>query len=212
MSNFINERLLEYMSYGFEGGPTFLTTSAELVSGWDQRNAERSRPRHRYVAQYDAISKDFHDLLKSAYVACLGPVASFRLKDWSDYKLDDEQIGISDGTTDQAIQIIKPYTFGVTTIERPITKPCDSTVWTQANGYVEDAVPLVVTADDTPITPTSIDYDTGIITITEAAGQVIRATCHFDVPVHFEEDSLNFTIVEYEAHNATVSLIEDFRP
>lgn len=211
MSNFIDERLLEYVSYGFEGGPTFLTTSAELVSGWDQRNAERTRPRHRFVAPYDSVKQEFHEQLKAAYIACLGPVGSFRFKDWSDYVLDDVVVGTSDGNTGQEIQIVKPYTFATTTINRTITKPCDSTVWTQANGYVEDAPALVVTADDTPITPTSIDYSTGIITLTEAAGKVIRVSGHFDVPVHFEEDSLNFTIVEYQAHNATIALIEDFR-
>jgi len=211
MSDFIDERLLEWVSYGFEGGPTFLTVSAELVSGWDQRNAERLRPRHRFTAPYDSVKKEFHDILKAAYIACLGPEASFRFKDWADYKLEDVIVGDSDGTTDQLVQIVKPYTFGTRTINRPIIKPCDSTIYNQANGYVEDAPALVITADDVPITPSAIDYTTGIITITEAAGQVLRVTCDYDVPVHFENDSLNFTIVEFQAHTSQIALIEDFR-
>jgi uncharacterized protein (TIGR02217 family) len=210
MSDWIDERLLEHVSYQFEADTTFFTVSAELTSGWDQRNAERVRPRMRYIAPFDAIDKAYHAQLKAAYIAALGPEASFRFKDWSDYKLEDERIGVTDGNVDQELQIVKPYTFGARTINRPITKPCDSTKFTIANGYVEDAPALVVTADDVPIAFT-VDYATGIITITEAAGQVVRVTCHFDVPVHFEDDALKFTIVEFEAHSASVALIEDFR-
>lgn len=208
---FQDARLLEYVSYGFTGGPTFNTTRARLVSGYERRNAERSRPLYRFRAPYDGIHSDHHAAVQSAYIACLGPTHSFRFKDWSDYQLNNVTIGTTSGGTDEAIQIIKPYTFGSLTVNRTITKPVDSTVYNIAGGYVANAVALAVTADDTPISFTC-DYSTGILTLTgtRPGSEVIKVTGEFDVPVFFDEDSLEFDFIEWEAHSGEIRLTEDF--
>lgn len=208
--SFIDERLLEKVSYGFSGGPTFATTRVQLVSGREKRNAERSNPKWRFSAPYENIPDEYISEVRNAYIACWGPVESFRFKDWTDYQLNDVVIGTAVGDTNETMQIVKPYTFGTKTVNHIITKPVDSIKYNKANGYVEDSVALSVTADDTPIS-FAVDYDTGILTFTVSAGEVIRVTGEFDFCVHFDEDSLDFTIANWRAHTGEIVLVEDFQ-
>lgn len=210
--SFLDARLDETVSYGFRGGPRFLTTVVELRSGKDRRNAERLRPKYYYRAPYNAINEDNFAALQAAYIACLGPAYAFRFKDWADYQLDDVAIGTADGTTDQQIQIIKPYVISragaaVRTVNRKIEKPVDSTVYNKANGYRSNAVALSVTANDTPIA-FNCDYDTGMITLTGTNGHTIKVTGEFDVPVRFVDDALEFDFVEWRAHSTDIALVE----
>lgn len=205
--SFVDERLNEAVSYGFVGGPRFLTTAVELRSGRDERNAERLRPKYGFSLPYDAVEPVHFRALQATYIACLGRAYSFRFKDWADYTLDDVEIGTADGTTDQTLQIIKPYVFGTRTVNRKIEKPVDSTKYNIANGYRTNAVALSVTANDTPIS-FSVDYDTGIITFTATDTHAIKVTGEFDVPCRFASDALDFEYVEWQAHSTAISLIE----
>lgn len=196
---FIEERLLDLISYGFTGGPTWATTRVALTSGRVARNAERSRPLHRYSASYDKIKDEDRSAVIDAYNACLGPVYGFRFKDWADYLLVNEyQTDAAEG--EQTIQLQKAYTFGpagseVTTI-RPIRKP------------VEDGV--IILENDIEIAST-IDWTTGLATFTSTAGAIITATGQFDVPVMFDDDELMFSIENWKANTADLSLLEDFQ-
>ena len=196
---FIEERLLDIISYGFTGGPTYATTRAALTSGKVARNAERSRPLHRYSAAYDKVNENDRKEVIDAYNACLGPLYGFRFKDWADYLLINEpQIIAVDG--EQTIQIQKAYTFGpvggeVTTI-RTIRKP------------VEDQ--MIILENDLEITSV-IDWTTGMATFTSTAGAVITATGQFDVPVMFDDDELMFSIENWKANTADLTLLEDFQ-
>jgi uncharacterized protein (TIGR02217 family) len=208
--SFIDERLDEHVSYGFVASRTYVIVQTAKISGRVKRNAESSRPLHRFTAPYDSIEPAYHASLISTYNSLIGPVGSFRFKDWSEYQLDDVIIGTSDGSVDEEMQIILPYSFGTETSNtRLITKPVDSTKYNIAGGYVTDAVALSVTADDVPIS-FAVDYDTGIITISATIGEVIRVTGEFDVPVMFTEDIMSFNVVNFEAHSTDISLLEDF--
>jgi uncharacterized protein (TIGR02217 family) len=208
-----DERLLEAVAYGFSGGPTFETTRVRLRSGHERRNAERLRPLYKYSAPFDQIDEVDHAAVLAAYVASLGPLDSFRFKDWSDYRLENVTIGVAIGGVDETMQIVKPYTFGITTVNRPITKPVDSTKYNKANGYAEDAVALAVT-EDTGGGPVplafAVDYQTGVLTFTSSAGATIRVTGEFDVPVHFDDDALVFSFQNWRAHSTDIALVEDF--
>lgn len=204
--SFINERLLEKVAYGFDGGPTWATTRVVLVSGRSKRNAKRSQPLHRFTAPFQNIQPTHYELLIDTYMACLGPVHSFRFKCPSDYILNDVIMGTAVGGVDETMQIIKPYSFGPAggefLLNRNISKPVDSTVYT-------DATPLTLTEDDVPLAAT-FNYITGIATFTSSLGKVVRVTGEFDVPVHFEEDILNFDYSTLEALNGDIVLLEDF--
>ena len=194
---FIDESLLDRVAYGFRGGPQWSTTRVELQSGRIKRNAERSLPRHRYVAPYTNIDEDYRDIVIATYIACMGPIHSFRFKDYNDNYIDDEIIGTSVGGIGETMQVIKPYTFGTETLSRPITKPI--------------AAGFVLTEDDIPLVPTDIDELTGIITFNATgAGKVLRVTCDFDVPVMFDEDGLDFSFETLHAISGEIVLVEDF--
>lgn len=213
-ATFLDERLDEHLSYGFVGGPTFVTTVQSLFSGWDRRNAERLRPMYRYRALYERITFGLRDKLQTTYIVARGQHRAFRFKDWADYRISNAIIGAATGDPNEQMQIIKPYTFAGETVERIITKPADASRFTIANGYVADAIPLAVTEDTgggaVPLAHVC-DYSTGMLTFTASApGAVIRVTCDFDVPVRFEHDEAEFDFVNWDAHSTELRLKEDF--
>jgi uncharacterized protein (TIGR02217 family) len=193
---FINERLLDRVSYGFSGGPTFRTTKVELRSGIVNRNAEISQPLYRFAAPYDKINEADHSTLLDAYIACLGPVHSFRFRDYSDYVLINEDIGVAAVTGPNDVQLTKTYTFGPESVVRIITKPI-STGWTAQN----NGVPTTITVDDL----------TGIATIEGVMGETITVSGQFDVPVFFIDDDLTFVIENWKAHTTDIGLMEDIQ-
>jgi uncharacterized protein (TIGR02217 family) len=195
---FIEERLLDLIAYGFTGGPTYATTRVQLTSGLVARNAERSRPLHRYSANYDKIREQDRQQVIDAYNACLGPVYGFRFKDWADYLLINEFQTTATGI-EETIQLIKSYTFGppggeVTTV-RTIRKPVDGMI------ILEDSVEI----------PSVIDLTTGEATFTGTLDGVITAVGQFDVPVMFDDDDLMFSIENWNANSADLTLLEDFQ-
>jgi len=191
---FIEALLLDKVTYGFVGGPTFATTKVELYSGIVARNAERSRPVYKYSAPYENIQQGDHDLMINAYNACLGGLYGFRFKDWADYTLTDEDIGTAVGGVDETMQLIKTYSFDTINTVRTIVKPVAGTI-----SIEEDGSPLASTFDTT----------TGIVTFTSSAGKVITATGEFDVPVMFESDNLQFNFANYRTHSTDIGLNED---
>lgn len=207
--SFKSDRLLELVAYGFKAAPTFATTIVKFRSGRTRRNANRSQPLWRFDAPFDRIRSEHYALIESTYISCLGPVHSFRFFNWLDYALEDVVIGTAVGGTDETMQIVKPYSFGGgSPVSKNITKPVDSTIFNIANGYLRNPEPLVITADDVPIS-FSCDYDSGIVTFTVSGGETIRATGEFDIPVFFEDDDLEFTRENWDSNTATIGLLED---
>lgn len=213
---FVDDLLLDFCAYGFRSQRNWLTTRVQLRSGRTRRNAERTRPRFRFVAPYDRINEAHQSRLASAYDVCLGPVHSFRFrsKTLSERFLDNAIIGTAVGGADETMQLIHPSdSFGGLVFSRIITKPADASKYTVANGYEADAVPLALTEDTgggaSPLAFT-VDYLTGIVTFTSSAGATIRATCEYHWPVHFDDDTLDIDLTTFKAHSADVTLVEDF--
>ena len=191
---FIEERLLDIVAYGFSGGPTYNTTRVELFSGLVSRNAERARPLYKYAASYESVETEHHDTIIQTYNACMGSLHGFRFKDWADYILLDSVLGTAVGGADETMQLIKTYTFGGESTIRAIVKPVDTTI-----NIMEDGIPLSSVTDPT----------TGIVTFTSTAGKVITATGEFDVPVMFDDDKLEISLVNWRAHSTDIGLRED---
>lgn len=176
---FIEERLLDCVSYGTQGGPTWLTRKVGLKNGIIRRNPMRSRPLYRFNIVYRNLNPSSHAEVIDAFNACFGGAHSFRLKDWADFEASNEQLSALSTGSPQTLQLRKLYTFGGQTVARPIRKPVTGTVTMRRNGV--------------PFSPTSIDYTTGLVTFTQAAGGVITWSGEFDVPVMFEDDELSFS-------------------
>ena len=195
--SFVETRLLDCVAYGTAGGPTWTTRRVGLKSGITRRNPGRSRPLHRYSLIYRNLRPEDHLEVLNAFNACMGGAFGFRLKDWADYIATDELLGLGTGA-EQAVQLVKLYTFGSRTISRPIRKPVTGSVTLTQNGS-----PLAA----------SVDYTTGVATYTATNGATVRWAGEFDVPVCFADDELSFS---FESQNqngfiltADVALEED---
>lgn len=195
---FIEERLLACVSYGTQGGPTFVTRRVPLRSGVVRRNPMRSRPLYRFSLIYRNLKPEDHAEVLNAFNACFGGAHSFRLKDWSDYQAEDQLMSALGTGAEQTLQLRKLYTFGPQTVARPIRKPVEDTVEMTANGAPLAAV---------------IDYETGMATYTAPNGSVVRWSGEFDVPVMFEDDEWAASIDDKGADGffltSDVGLIED---
>jgi uncharacterized protein (TIGR02217 family) len=174
---FIEERILECVTFGTAMAPTWRTRKIALKSGIMRRNAMRSRPLYRLTLQYRNLDPDRHAEVINAFNACMGGVHSFRVKDWSDFTADDELLPVLGTGAPQSVQLIKTYAFGNVELARSIRKPVASTV--------------VVTANDVPISASISTV--GVATFTAASSAILRWSGEFDVPMMFEQDELPFT-------------------
>lgn len=175
---FIEERLPENITYGSGGGPMFSTAVFGAASGEEQRNSLWEDARRKYDIAYGIRDKADMDLVLSFFMNVRGRAIGFRMKDWADYQLIDEQIGIGNSSR-TAFQITKTYSVGAYSTVRQIKKPLDGSVTS-------------VTVNGVPTVAYTIDYTTGIITFTTAppTGHAIVINCEFDVPVRFDTDEL----------------------
>jgi len=180
--NFIEERFPEDISYGSSGGPAFNTTIITVNSGFEQRNINWAEARATYNVNHAVKTEAQIRSLIDFFRNVRGKAIGFRFKDWTDYQLTNEQIGIGDGVK-TAFQITKTYTFGAGTSKyiRNITKPAN-TITVFENG-IQNAT-------------ATVDTTTGIITFgtPPAAGVIVTVTCDFDVPVRFDIDQMNITL------------------
>jgi uncharacterized protein (TIGR02217 family) len=177
MAGFVEERLLDCVAYGTQGGPTWKTRKNALRSGIVRRNPLRSRPLYRYTLVYRNLMPEHFVEVRDAFNACMGGVFGFRIKDWADFEATNEVLPVLGTGALQSQQLVKTYSFGGNSVARNIRKPVAGTV--------------VVTANNVPISAT-IDTTTGIAQYTATNGAVVRWSGEFDVPVMFSDDEMPF--------------------
>ena len=176
-----------YISWGSAGGPDWPADIAESASGWEERNTSVSNPLRRYDAKYGVRSHDELYEILELYLAAMGRLRGFRLKDWLDYRsgsplstvtATDQAIGTGDGVT-AAFQLKKTYTFGAASFARTIVKTVSGTVRVAVAGV-----------EKTLATHFTVNHATGVVTFTggniPTAGQAITAGFEFHVPVRFD--------------------------
>lgn len=194
---FIEARLLDKVSYGFQIGPQFLTNIKTLVNGNEKRSRKWDGFKWRGTAPYKMIKPEHYQLLLGAHLACGGCADSFRFKNWMDWKVVDQLLGVAPaGST--PIQLTRTYElFGGVTFTRTIRKPVSGTVTVYENGVAKSGT-----------TATS----TGLFTPTDAwtPAAVITADFEFDIPMRFASDWMPFTEEEWQARSGDIELIEVF--
>lgn len=175
-------RFPDQISYGSSGGPTFRTFIFEGHSGIEQGAVAWDRARHRYNAQKGITDKDDMDVVRAFFFNLRGRARGFRWKDWSDYELVNEQIGVGDGVV-AAFKITKTYTSGALSYVRRIFKPVTG-IQVRVAGVLK-----------TVAVHYNINTTTGIITFTggniPTVGQAVTVTGEFDVPVRLDTDQLD---------------------
>jgi len=208
---FLESRLPVGVTYGSQGGPGYNTRIISAASGYEDRNANWSYPRHVFEWETSGVLDNDMETLRDFFHALKGALHGFRVRDERDYKscdlaaapaYDDQIIGTGDGAED-TFQLIKTYTYGALSTARIIQKPDPD--FTPLVGVLGSAR---LEGDGTY--PWSWDSATGIITFTGTvppSGNV-TAGFQFDVPVRFSTDNLVDVFLAFEVGRAAVPIIE----
>lgn len=178
---FINERLAGEIEAGAKARPRYSTDIITTDGGWEVRNSRWAYPLFDFEFNVEpgTRTEDEYDVLDQfldMFHACGGSAGAFRFHWWRDKPARDQLLGEGDGST-KTFQLIRTYTRGAVTRQRKITRPIVGTVTTKIAGA---------------ITVGAIDYDTGLITFTNAPilGAAVTADFENDVPVRFLDDEL----------------------
>lgn len=178
-------QLPDAIEQGASGGPTFQTTVLPLANGGEQRNIDWVEARHEWDLSYGIDDRASYDAVRQFFFARRGMAHTFRFRDWSDYELVDEEIGIGDGTN-RVFQIIKAYEeAGPAPYFRRITRPVAGTVVFKVDGVVVSAT----------------DNGLGVYTLASAPAlnAVVTCTCDFDMCVRFNVDKFSITLQQIDA-------------
>lgn len=161
------------------GGPTFVTVVASSADGTEQRNGVTGAHARRYFTlDTGAISDATRVEVLDFFIARRGRSDSFRFKDPFDHTATGQPIVSG--------QLVKRYTVGGVSYDRPITKPLSGTVSFSGGG--------------------TLNYETGVI----SGGAGGTWSGQFEIQARFGSDRYlerNFYI---DWHNVQVSIIETF--
>ncbi|MCA2993304.1 DUF2460 domain-containing protein [Gemmatimonas sp.] len=199
-------RFPDTISRGARGGPERRTQIVTLSSGDEERNASWANSRRRYDVAYGIRRADDLAAVVAFFEARNGRLHGFRFKDWSDYRsglpsaaiaATDQPIGTGTGSQ-TAFQLTKRYASGVQFWTRTIAKPVAGTVVMALGGVPQGS-------------GWSVDLATGIVTFLTAPGSGVAITAgfEFDVPVRFDNDTLDVTLdVERLGSITSIPLVE----
>ena len=195
---FVEEALPDLIALGAVGGPRFLTDVGMSPSGFEQRLSFWTLERGMWDLGYANRDEETTKVLIAFFnaVGC-GRAQAFRFKDRQNtdsYTGIAEFLGLGDGIA-TAFQLRKLYTIVAQTYARLITKPVAGTVRMAVNNVMTEAF--------------TVDTTTGIVTFTIAPGDTfpIHAWFEYDVPVRFDTDWLDLTLIEpglYGWNNVTL--------
>ena len=187
-------RLPEDVERGAEGGPQFNTTVIELISGFEKRNINWSKTRGEWDIGYGITTKTLFNSVLTFFYAREGRAHGFLFKDWSDFEMARQNIGLTD-TSNDTFQIFKRYTSGAINYDRILNKIVTGTesVW------VND----VAITEGVGVSQYQLDDTTGIITLGSAlasqSGTDVEVLCEFNIPVRFDTDQLRISMQTFDA-------------
>lgn len=184
---FHDVRFPEEISYGSKGGPRFKTTILTLASGIERRNQDWSTVRAEYDVSHGIKDETQMADLRDFFYGRRGAAHSFRFKDWGDYKIENQVIGVGDGTN-RVFQIIKSYDVDENQYDRIIDKPAPGTLLGVLSGGVIMTEGLNF----------AIDYSTGILTFSNNdssrpanGAEILIVELQFDVHARFDTDAFD---------------------
>ncbi len=176
---FLEERLDPMVTQGCRSTVQFNRTKVYVKGGRLTQRFNWTNPKHQMDLAYRARPKlDYDKLLDFFYVVLANGYIGFRVKDWSNYQLTQENSSLS-YITGSAWQIQRAHTVGGARYLRNVTKPVVDTI----NVFRTRGV-------STTIVAAGIDHTTGIATISgDVAGDTYTAEGEFDIPMTFVDDA-----------------------
>lgn len=197
MTAFHEVRFPDDIAYGSSGGPEYSTDVIITASGFEQRNINWQDARAVYNVAHGVKTQEQLSVLISFFRARKGRAYGFRFKDWSDYKVTHQEIGVSDGVS-TIFQLTKIYESGGVKEIRPVHKIVDNSV----DIYVDN---ILKTSEVT------VNYNNGEIVFAKppAISAIITASFEFDVPVRFGTDRLSASLEAYGVNSwLNIPLVE----
>lgn len=179
--SFLEIRFPESISFNSSSILEFNTTILKTKNGNEARNINWNINKMKFNIINGIKTKAELDEITSFFRNVKGCGYGFRFKDWIDYSVAAQQIGLGDGNTIK-FQLIKTYTISGNTYARKITKPVISTIRIYLNGIESDDF--------------GVDLTNGLITFNTAPAMdaVITSDFEFDVPVRFNSDILEISL------------------
>lgn len=175
---FIEERLLDSVSYGTVYGERFRTSIQTMRNKSESRNMEWSESEGEYTLVFDALLEKDRAKVMEVFRTCRGRGIGFRLKNWVDYKVKDEVIGVTTESP-QTLQLKLTSTLGGYSTTKTIRKPVVDTVTIKVDGVPSGA---------------SIDYTKGLVSVTAPIGSTISWDGEYDIPVRFASDDIHWSV------------------
>ena len=192
--SFIDYRINSNYMSGFTGGPEFSTLVKRNRAGVSRRRPQMQMPLHRYRANYATLTAEEQAAMLDAIWVAEGQAYSFRFRDYNDWSVEDQVLGVGDGGSDP-IQLVKSYTKGDRTKVREITL----------------AYGVTMTADGVPFADFTLDELSGIVTPTGTwpDGEILKWSGRFDVCVRFASDYSPMSAPANRIRELMIELVEE---
>ncbi len=191
---FFEARFPTNVSYGAIGGAGWSTRVVDTDGGYTFRQAMWVDPRGKWTIDHELRTPAEWAELITFHRVMEGKLHGFRFLDWSDFTVEDSQLGLILNTTGTTMQMFKKYrvtdtaTSAFQEYHRKILKP-------QPDGQL---FPLTIFQDgvEMVVQPT-VDFATGIVSVSSTDGHIYSWTGSFDVPVRFDTDLPNLAYDDF---------------
>lgn len=163
------------------GGPSYQTAVVGNPKGVEQLSINQFDAIRPWEINYGGMSQSEKLSLEEFFLTKWGQAIGFRFYPPSDRNFQNDVIGIGTGAA-TVFYLRRNYRSRSRFISRRIVKPVKDTI--------------VITVDGTPVTPSTVNWDEGIVTLSSApaAGAIVRCESgQYDVPVRFMVDDFNAT-------------------
>jgi uncharacterized protein (TIGR02217 family) len=192
-NDFDDVRLPVDIERGATGGPGFQTTVITLANGDESRNQEWEASRDKFNIGYGIQKRADMEAVYSFFMARRGRARGFRFRNWLDYQVKEQAVGIVEGEPTQR-QLIRPYSDGAVSTYRIVTHPVEETLRVYVNNVLTESYTL---------------EDNGVLVFGADPGNNVKATFEFDIPARFDNDDLNVQLNTYmEGTFPSIQIIE----
>ncbi|KAF8818802.1 phage distal tail protein, Rcc01695 family [Rickettsia endosymbiont of Cardiosporidium cionae] len=178
--NIHNTKLPDFITIFAIASPNFSTSCVQSASGREVRNSDTSNFTLKYLIRNARLSQEEFYKFNSFFIARGGKRFAFLFKDLADYKISNQYLATGDGVTRQ-FQLYKQYDDEFLVYRRKITKP------------IQNSVKIY---NKSSLVPVEVNYDQGIITLSEPCNKddILTANFEFYVPVRFNCDNFQYKI------------------
>jgi uncharacterized protein (TIGR02217 family) len=165
------------------------------LNGLEVRSANWEDALRRFDISPGIKTTADQQVAETFFLACIGPVIGFLLRDVKDYTATHTATTLATGVTQRGttsavddthkvFQLFKDYSIGTRSARRIITRPESGTV------TLYDGTGTLISSGYT------IDYTTGKVTFTSTRPVAPTWSGNFYVPVHFQDDEIPWDIIK----------------